>query len=79
MAGKTSILTIIFAGAVCVASSANAKQQRNMIDGYGISNRNTLAKSVFPTEYSQIAPNAEYFDVYSEPIETRYGKYNNIL
>ena len=42
-------------------------------DVYGISNLNFSATSKFPTIYSEISSNYEYFDVYSPPISTRYA------
>ena len=42
-------------------------------DIYSISNPNLTSKKSFPTIYKDIADNMEYFDVYSDPISSRYG------
>ena len=52
-------------------SSTYSISNMNCNDTYGISNPNQTSKIQFSTNYKNINPNYEYFDVYSPPISTR--------
>ena len=50
-----------------------SKTQNLNGDVYGISNPDYNSNKQFPTIYNQINSSMEYFDVYSDPITSRYG------
>ena len=58
--------------AACLAVCSQAAELKNMNGLYHISNPNAGSQMEFNTDYS--TKNAEYFDVYSPPIKTRYGQ-----
>ena len=41
---------------------------------YHIGNPNLSSKNPYNTEYSKRSDDVEYFDVYSPPVQTRYGE-----
>jgi hypothetical protein len=55
-----------------VRVSGLANLAPNMNGEYGIANPHNNGK--FSSNYSQLHPTAEYFDVYSPPISTKYGQ-----
>lgn len=62
------ITNLIFLLAIAKTNAQNLNG-----DVYKISNPNPYSKTQFPTVYSKINSTMEYFDVYSDPITSRYG------
>eukprot|EP00117_Sycon_ciliatum_P033947 scpid107755/ scgid26010/ len=66
------MFTLCVAAFTWLAVCSHAVELQNMNGLYAISNPNLQSSAKFSTDYS--TKDAEYFDVYSPPIKTRYGQ-----
>ena len=66
------IVVNIFFTVTITASKNNNNDNMNGL--YHIGNPNLSSKNPYNTEYSKRSDDVEYFDVYSPPVQTRYGE-----
>ena len=67
----TLVSTVTVSNAI---TSTGANNNKNMNGLYNIANPNMNSKNKYNTLYSARGEQVEYFDVYSPPIQTRYGE-----
>ena len=60
--------------AALVAALVHADGKSNMNGVYSIGNPDTTSKTKYSTDYTRRGESVEFFDVYSPPIQTRYGE-----
>lgn len=68
------VVTLFSTVTICGAIASNGASNNNMNGLYNIANPNMNSKDKYNTLYSARGEQVEYFDVYSPPIQTRYGE-----